>query len=344
MIARGSQKRSACQRWRTRSTGPSPVRRRLKQLLACSLFLSIAQRPVAAAPPSGSEPAPPDPQSNGAEPTAVTEEAEPPVADGIPSVEIVERCATDHERARLLRLEGKLVEARPPLRACSDPVCPVALRADCKAWLAEVDALMPTIVLVVDDPDQLGAEVRIDGTRVSVQPDGPIELTPGEHIAELQVPNGPVIKKSFVLRPGTKGVLVRLVAPARPRVAVGGQTGPQVAPTTLSRPIPTSTYALAGSALALLGTSMVLLGSALVDRERANERCAPACGADVTDSIRTRLLLADVAGASAVALGGLAIYTYLERPSVTLSASRIFGRFQVSGDGGRVYLELDTSF
>ena len=56
------------------------------------------------------------------------------------------RCAAAYERAQELQRTDALAAARKQLVVCSE-TCPGRLRRDCLAWINDVDALMPTIVL-----------------------------------------------------------------------------------------------------------------------------------------------------------------------------------------------------
>src|SRR5258706_11127444 len=60
-------------------------------------------------------------------------------------------CASASETAQQLRIDGKLRAAHEQLTACSRPICPAIVKRDCDAWLSEVEAILPSIVLVARD-------------------------------------------------------------------------------------------------------------------------------------------------------------------------------------------------
>jgi hypothetical protein len=88
-----------------------------------------------------------------------------------------------------------------------------------------------------------------------------------------------------------------------------------------TRPVPIATYLLSGGALAAFSVSAALLLSGLSAKADAEETCAPDCSSDTRQSIDLRILLADVAGAAGVVLGGLSVYTFVSRPVVYDRAS-----------------------
>jgi hypothetical protein len=64
---------------------------------------------------------------------------------------------------------------------------------------------------------------------------------------------------------------------------------------------------------------------------RTIKECSPQCNPADKSNAETRLVVADVAGAAAIALGGVTAYLYLTRPSVPTDAPR--AATQVAPDG-----------
>jgi len=231
----------------------------------------------------------------------------------------VEQCVAHHDAARQLRLGEQWLGARAAMVSCADERCPLAIAADCRAWLDELAELMPTLIIVVEGQD-LGAahsalRVEIDGTRVKLSdPPSPLELLPGAHRLSFQFPGQPPVQRDFSLEKGEKNHIERLRSAPPARVASRVPT----------RPVPAASYWLAAGALAAFAGSAGLLASGLNDRSDAQTICAPTCDSSIGNSIQARLLLADITAGAGLVLGGLAVYTYARRP-VVLSEPRPAG-------------------
>lgn len=235
----------------------------------------------------------------------------------------LELCVAEHEKGRLFRNELRLFESRSALARCAENDCPLAIRADCASWLSELEALIPTVLLVVEGADgSTAVRVTVDGRLLGKRLDEPLELSPGVHRFRFEQPPHAPLEREIVLAPGEKNRVVR-VRFARPR----DESRPvaavmQAPPLTPSRPVPAATYWFGAGALLLGTTSVVLAGSAIIDESRANEQCAPRCPATVRESIERRLLFADIAGGVALGLTGFAVHSYLTRPTVAAGATQ----------------------
>jgi len=237
----------------------------------------------------------------------------------------VEQCIAQHDSARQLRLSEEWQAARSAMVSCAEEHCPLAIAADCRAWLDEVERLMPTLIVVVEGED-LGAlhsalRVELDGVSVALEdPPVPIELLPGAHQLRFQLPGEEPAVVNFSLAKGEKNHIERVRF--TPRQAV---RPPAPAPIRVpARPVPAATYWLSAGALAAFATSGAFLVAGLNERADAREICAPTCAHDIRTSIQGRLLVADIAGGAGLVLGGLAVYSYLRRP-VVLTGARASG-------------------
>src|SRR6478735_7585957 len=98
----------------------------------------------------------------------------------------VEQCVAQHDNARQLRLGEQWDNARAAMLSCAEERCPLAIAADCRAWLDELAQQMPTLIIVVEG-EELAARhpalrVELDGTKVDLRdPPSPIDLWPGAH-------------------------------------------------------------------------------------------------------------------------------------------------------------------
>jgi hypothetical protein len=252
----------------------------------------------------------------------------------------VQRCVEAHDNARVLMLEEKWLEAREGMNRCQDASCPLAIRSDCAAWLEEVTRILPTLLVVVerDDDGKTPVDLDLDGRRLELpNPPHPIEVLPGTHLLRVNLGGYPPVERVVVLSKGDKNHVVRVRFAREPTPAPLAPAPSQPKPER-SRPIPATTYALAGGAVAALATSGILLASALTSRNDALDRCAPVCTENEQDSIDARLLAADVFGTAGIVLGGFAVYTFLNRPTVEQTAAFV-PKLQVSRGGGSVSLE-----
>jgi hypothetical protein len=250
---------------------------------------------------------------------------EPVEAPPQASTDAVERCVAEHERASMLRLKEKWLEAREQMTACAQEICPLVIRSDCRIWLEELAKMMPTLLVVVesDDAGQQRVRLELDGRPLDLSdPAQPIEVSPGPHRLRIILPPYPPVEREVVLQPGEKNRLVRVrfAQPPRPPAAAPEA---QPAPPRASRPIPVPTYLLSGGALVSFATSGVLLASALSSLGNARDECAPACEHEDRESIETRLLMADISAGVGLVLGGLAVYTFATRPVVYDRSSQI---------------------
>ena len=232
----------------------------------------------------------------------------------------IEQCVAQHESARQLRLQEHWLAARAAMSGCAAERCPLAIASDCRAWLDELERVLPTLLIVVEreeptvDPSLL--RVELDGKALLLpEPPTPLELLPGAHHLRFELGSRPAIERNFVLQRGEKNHLeqVRFVRqPAPPVLASAAQAAPR-APV---RPVTPATYWFSGGALAAFGGSVALLALGVREHRDAQVQCAPACDRATRNSIESKLVLADIAGGVGIALTGLAVYSYWRRPVV----------------------------
>jgi hypothetical protein len=255
-----------------------------------------------------------------------------------PSTAEVVRCVEAHDNARVLMLQEKWLEAREGMLRCQEPACPLAIRSDCAAWLEEVARILPTLLVVVERDDDGTAQVKLelDGKEIELpNPPRPLEVLPGTHLVRVSLAGYPQVERVVVLGKGEKNHLVR-VRFARERPLPPPRLI-EVRTTRSTRPVPVTTYALAGGAVAAITTSAVLLGSALSSRSEALDTCAPQCPKNERESIDARLLAADVFGGVGLLLGGFAVYAFVSRP--TVMETGIVPRFEIAHGSASASLE-----
>jgi len=247
----------------------------------------------------------------------------------------VEQCVAEHDRARQLRLGEQWQSARAAMLSCTDERCPLAIAADCRAWLDELARLMPTLIVVLEGEDRAARSpsplrVELDGVSLELKdPPSPIESLPGEHRLRFQLPGEQPLEVRFSLEKGEKNHVVRLRLPP----ANASRSPAPRASRVTTRPVPASTYWLSGAALVAFASSTALLVSGLNAHADAKDICAPTCDHDIRNSIQARLLFADLTAGAGLVLGGLAVYTYLRRPVVTTEIRSAGPTLSVNGQG-----------
>jgi hypothetical protein len=241
-------------------------------------------------------------------------------ASGDLSAPAVAECVAAHDNAGLLRLKDQWLDARAVMQRCANDACPIAIRSDCRAWLDEVVAALPTLLVVIERDDDGARPVRLDldGRNLELPEKlGPIEVVPGPHRLRFTLDGYPSVEVDVTLQKGEKNHVVRARF-VRPRPAAPAPSPPSPPPPPPpTRPVPLATVLYGGGSLALLATSAALLGAALDSRATARDACAPGCPTERRESIQRRLLVVDIVGVAGLALGGLAVYSYVRRPWVT---------------------------
>jgi hypothetical protein len=284
-----------------------------------ALCVGVPQVPAIAAP----DPTPAPTTSSAAlgpeAPGADAAPSAPSGATGEFSAPAVAQCVAAHDNAGLLRLKDQWVDARAAMQRCANDACPITIRSDCRAWLDELVAMLPTLLVVVERDDDGTRAIRLDLDGRSLElPEklGPIEVVPGPHRLHFTLEGYPPVDVDVALSKGEKNHVVR-VRFVRPRPAVAPERAVAPSPPRATRPVPLATYLYAGGSLALVATSAALLGAALDSRATARDVCAPGCPTERRESIERRLLIVDLVGIAGLGLGGLAVYSYVRRPWVT---------------------------
>lgn len=267
-------------------------------------------------------------------------------------------CNEAYEGADVLVKQGgaKLLGARDKLRICARPSCKAWMVKECTKSLAEVEARIPSVVLVARDADgrdvvdvtvktedQVELTRRLDGRAV--------ELGPGERTFRFVAADGRRATITAVIREGEKAqrVTVKLeaVKPAPvvvpPALVTPPATAPVVGPPSTPPPptpaadVPAAEPAPRGSSLrttgyvvAGLGAAGLLVGAlfgvrAIVQKSDAACDAANLCDATALDSARTSATVSTiglVAGGALLA-GGIALVVLAPSTSRSSSAARL---------------------
>jgi hypothetical protein len=235
-----------------------------------------------------------------------------------------ESCADAYERAQRLRKAHELKASRSELLVCSRPECPAWVRRDCVPWLAEVDASMPSIIIVARNANgSARTDVRalIDGATVMDRlTEDPIALDPGPHVVVLIAPGVARVEQRITVREGERErrieiKLTPLAEPAPTARTLPPRPPPSTGEESDERPVPPLVYVLAavGGATGGFGTYFQISGmTATSDLDG----CAPTCSQNAVDDARRSLWAGNILiGVGVVSLAAAAVF-YLTRPAV----------------------------
>jgi len=217
-------------------------------------------------------------------------------------------CVQQHLQAQQARANGDLLGAKALLVACADDACPVPVRKECAGWLEEVQASIPSIVVIARTDDEASGptdlRVNVDGAVVRA-PTRPIEVNPGRHVVQVEATG---------YRPA-QAIFIASVTERLKRVVVHLDALKEEAdkPPTLSEPLPST--ALSDAAIVGLATISVAgfaglawFGTSARQAERDLDKCSPFCTKKQVDKVRNKYVWANVSlgvgvAAAATALG-----------------------------------------
>jgi hypothetical protein len=193
------------------------------------------------------------------------------------------------------------------------------VQSDCGAWLAEVRAEVPSIVVQAHDSqgnDLSDVRVLIDGTTVATQLDGrPIELDPGSHALRLERDGSVPVDRSLLLIASQKARIVEA------QMVPAARTAPVGSP-SLWRSLPVPVLALGGVGAAGLVSTAVFWAWGRADYSSLRSECSPACDPSRVSAVRTKLVVGDASlGVAVVALGvGTVLYLTRAHEAATTQA------------------------
>lgn len=217
-------------------------------------------------------------------------------------------CISAYEQTQTLRKDGKPVAARTQAAICGQSSCPALLTKDCTKWLAELEALVPSVVLDPRTPaGGLRADVRVkvDGVAFAGVIDGkPVPLEPGSHTFTFEAEGGPPAERTLVLKEGEKSRKVTVTV------------GPAAETRSEGRPVPLGVWIFGGVSVVALGTSAVFALDAL-GKKSDLDQCKPRCAPEDVDAMSARFTMADVALGAGVMAGAAALYLFFTRPTGT---------------------------
>jgi hypothetical protein len=251
-----------------------------------------------------------------------------------------EACLSAHERAQLARLRGHYVEAHAELLQCAQAPCPAGVRNDCKGWLSEVEASLPSIIFAVSDHtgrDLVDVRISAGAQLVTEHADGrSLTLNPGLYKLRFEAPGYVTREQEVLVREAEKQRIVRVQLEPEPRTALPSAASQMQPMNDPSSPVPPrsrrlllASYGLGGAALASLAVG---IGFAVSGHDKYNELedsdCRPQCSSTEVDAGKRRYVIADVAFAMAGAFGISAAVTLIlglrgrDRPPAAVAVDR----------------------
>jgi hypothetical protein len=192
-------------------------------------------------------------------------------------------CLAQHESGQLSRRAGRFDAAREQFAACTADACPPPVQRRCIAFLAELDAAQPTVVIAVHDAGGRdivhGVSMTLDGARRREVPATAVQLDPGEHTLRLFRGTEAPVDRSFLVREGEKDKRIEVTL-APPRTLVT-----PAADTATSRVTPGARWLIGVSAVSLVGAGATSAAGWAI-RGHLESSCSPTCSSSQVDSLR----------------------------------------------------------
>lgn len=257
-------------------------------------------------------------------------------ADGI------QVCADAYTKGQEERLAGRLISARAQFQTCADPSCPGAVVQDCKRWVTEVEADLPSAVIKVTDTAgrvPMGLSVFLDGQSVPIDALGkPFVLAPGPHVLHIEAPGYRTLELDPALRPEDRQLPINALLRFEPSSSPVADAPLAPRPTSTSAPVPVAAITFAAVGTVALGTSLFFGLSAKSRYDDLKSECAPNCAQAQIDSVNSKALVSDVALGTSLVAFGAAAYFYFSAKSDAPAATAL--RIEPSPQGATARLRF----
>jgi hypothetical protein len=224
-------------------------------------------------------------------------------------------CASSYESAQVLNRKADLLGARDAMRACARDSCPAFIKNDCIQWLSDVEKSIPSIVMSaqIDGRDVHEVRVEIDGKPFADTLDGhSVDINPGRHTFTFKYQVGQDHP--------TQDVVMVVVEGQKNRPVQSAYQTPPPPPDEIHRPVPASTYVLAGIGVLAIGgfATLAELGMSKRSQLSAAGACSPFCSDSQVSSVKTEFLIGDISLAAGVVALGSAAVVLLTRPTIVI--------------------------
>lgn len=227
------------------------------------------------------------------------------------AADLVADCTDAADRGQEARDKGRLQSARERFTSCARETCPAEVAKACRAWLADVVARQPTVVVQVVDAserDRTDARVTIDGAASDAHVTGTaVIVDPGVH--DLRATVGMLwATERFVAREREHGRAIRLVLADPPNPPAGTNAEPARREARRGGGPPLVSWVFGSVGILSLGAFTVLGLDGAATTRRLEATCARPCNDPAIDATRREFLVADLAlGVGIVALAAGAV-------------------------------------
>jgi len=216
-------------------------------------------------------------------------------------------CIAAYEQAQTLRKDGKPAAAKAQAAICAKESCPSLLSKDCTKWLAELEPLVPSVILDPRAPSggvRADVRVKLDGAALAEKIDGkPMVVEVGSHTFVFEAEGAVPVERVVTVREAEKNKKVTVTM------------APPATATVLERPIPIGVWIFGALSVVALGTAGIFALDGL-GKKSDLDACKPRCSADDVDAMSTQFTFADVALGAGVMAGAAAAYLFFTRPAV----------------------------
>ncbi len=199
-------------------------------------------------------------------------------------------CAGWLTRARTLREQQRLLDARDALRHCGESGCDESVQKECVLAHKELEQRIPQLVLrvkTVEGGNIKRARAFVDGR--PALPDTVIELDPGPHEVRTQHDDYIGRESRVSLASGERRTLVVELRERAPVIDDGGARA-----RFSNWPRPEAAWALVGASAGAFATAIVL-DAYTAERVENLKRCAPNCDEDLVNMVERDIQLSRLA-------------------------------------------------
>jgi hypothetical protein len=222
----------------------------------------------------------------------------------------VDACADASESGQKLRDEGHFRAARAVLLTCTREGCPAIVARDCVAFLAELDARTPSIVVRAtrasgDDISNFTLTIDSDETP-NASSGRAISVDPGLHRLRFAAPGEVSVERTVLVRERELHRDVSVTFPA----AVA-----KTRPESVDAPMSRTRFTTPVVALGATGIVALIVGGALGIKGFADrngyDACKPNCDSSAVDATKRLVVVADVTCGLGLAATALATALFL---------------------------------
>lgn len=229
-------------------------------------------------------------------------------------------CVDAAEKGQVLRDGGQFLRARETLLACVSDACPKAVRADCQAWVEQLEREIPSFLPSAKTPDGedlVDVNVFLDDKPIAARLDGRSMLADvGPHKIRFEAAGYRPVTHSIVLQTGQKNRLIEVKLEKESDKGTAASENPVVARSERpSRVLPLVLGSVAVT-FGAVATGYAIAGISARD-DLSSQPCglSQTCSSDDLRPIRSKLLVADVLGAAAILAGAACVYFLVTQPS-----------------------------